>query len=106
VNTPPLWLQKTAAGWQLRLHIQPGARKTESMGEHGTALKIRINAPPVDGKANQELLDWLRHQLKIPARSMVLIAGQTSRQKVIALMDERLTSEQIVNLLLQPAAPG
>ncbi len=99
MNTPPLWLQKTATGWQLRLHIQPGARKTESMGEHGNALKIRINAPPVDGKANEELLDWLRRQLKIPARSLVLVAGQTSRQKTVAIETDQLTQASIEQAL-------
>lgn len=96
----PAWLTKTTHGWQLRLHIQPGARQCGCVGEHGDALKIKISAPPADGRANQELLDWLRRQLKVPARSIVLAAGQSSRQKMVLIQTEHLTQEQIVSGLI------
>lgn len=54
-----LWLRQDAGTQKLTLHIQPGAKKTEVAGEHGEALKIRLAAPPVEGKANQKLIAWL-----------------------------------------------
>ena len=99
----PAWLSKTTQGWQLRLHIQPGARQCGCVGEYGVALKIKISAPPADGKANQALLDWLRHQLKLPARSIALVSGQSSRQKVVLVLTssgESLTQDQIISRLL------
>ncbi|MGL6070764.1 DUF167 domain-containing protein, partial [Craterilacuibacter sp.] len=50
------WLSQHAHGVRLTLHVQPGAKKTQCAGEHGEALKIRLAAPPVDGKANHALI--------------------------------------------------
>ena len=65
----------------LALHIQPGARQTEFAGEYGAALKIRLAAPPVDGKANACLLDFLALALNMPKRQLELVSGQSSRSK-------------------------
>ena len=53
------WLHGDGTAVVLTLHIQPGARKTEICGLHGEALKIRLAAPPVDGKANDCLIAFL-----------------------------------------------
>lgn len=79
----PSWLQARAASVTLTLHIQPGAKKTEVVGLHGDALKIRLAAPPVDGKANAALMDFLADRLGIPRSAVHLKSGQTSRRKVI-----------------------
>lgn len=85
-----LWLRAHQQGMALTLHIQPGAKKTEIVGLHGDALKIRLAAPPVDGKANEALLGFLSARLGIPRASLSLKSGQTSRRKVVVanLMDE------------------
>ena len=67
----------------LTLHIQPGAKKTECAGLHGEALKIRLAAPPVDGKANEALLRFVAERLKLPKSAVILKSGQTSRHKVV-----------------------
>jgi uncharacterized protein (TIGR00251 family) len=69
----------------LTLHIQPGARKTECAGLYGDALKIRLAAPPVDGKANAALLAFIAERLGCPRAAVVLKSGQTSRRKVVAV---------------------
>lgn len=69
----------------LSLHIQPGAKKTEVMGLHGEALKLRLAAPPVDGKANAALLRFVAEILDLPKADVELKSGQTSRQKVVAV---------------------
>ena len=78
------WLRATGEGsYSLTLHIQPGARKTEIAGRHGDALKIRLAAPPVDGKANEALLRFVAETLHLPKSSVCLKSGQTSRRKVL-----------------------
>jgi uncharacterized protein (TIGR00251 family) len=82
----PVWLRvdPKAGGVVLSLHIQPGAKKTEVVGPHGDALKIRLAAPPVDGKANAALLAFLVQKLGAGATvkpTVELVSGQTSRAK-------------------------
>ena len=67
----------------LTLHVQPGAKRTEVAGRHGAALKIRLAAPPVDGKANAELLRYLAFAFGVPLRNVTLVRGDASRQKVV-----------------------
>ena len=78
------WLRIAADGRiTLTLHIQPGAKKTEFAGLHGDALKIRLAAPPVDGKANDALIKFVAETLKLPKSAVNLKSGQTSRRKVL-----------------------
>jgi hypothetical protein len=80
------WLRVAADGRiTLTLHIQPGAKKTEFAGLHGDALKIRLAAPPVDGKANEALLRFLADALSLPKSAVSLKSGQTSRRKVLEI---------------------
>ena len=67
----------------LTLHIQPGAKITGIAGLHGDALKIRLAAPPVDGKANDALIRFIADTLKLPKAAVNLKSGQTSRRKVL-----------------------
>lgn len=69
----------------LTLHIQPGARKTEVAGLHGEALKIRLAAPPVDGKANAALLAFLAKVCGVSRSAVVLVSGETSRSKRVRI---------------------
>lgn len=76
------WLNRAADGSViLTLHIQPGAKKTEITGLHGEALKIRLAAPPVDGKANAALIAFLAKTCGVPKSSVELVSGDTSRAK-------------------------
>lgn len=77
------WLRASAEGVTLTLHIQPGAKKTEIAGVHGDALKIRLAAPPVDGKANAALIAFVADRLGVPKSVVELKSGQTSRRKVL-----------------------
>lgn len=76
-----MWLRADGDGVLLTLHIQPGAKKTEVVGLHGEALKIRLAAPPVDGKANAALLAFVADRLGVPRSAVELVGGQTSRAK-------------------------
>jgi uncharacterized protein (TIGR00251 family) len=75
------WLVADGEGVTLRLHIQPGAKKTEVVGLHGEALKIRLAAPPVNGKANARLIAFLADRLGVARAAISLLSGESSRAK-------------------------
>ena len=79
------WLLADDKGVTLRLHIQPGAKKTAVTGLHGEALKIRLAAPPVDGKANACLIAFLADTLGIAKAAVRLVSGETSRAKRVRI---------------------
>lgn len=82
-----IWWRLAADGRiTLTLHIQPGAKKTEVAGLHGEALKIRLAAPPVDGKANEALLKFVAESLRLPKSAVSLKSGQSSRHKVLEIV--------------------
>ena len=67
----------------IKVRVQPRAPRTEIVGEHAGAIKMRIAAPPVDGKANEECRRYLAKLLKVGATSVEIISGDSSRDKVI-----------------------
>jgi uncharacterized protein len=73
----------------LTLHVQPGAKHTEVAGVHGDALKIRLAAPPVDGKANAALLAFLAGAFAVPLRAVTLVRGETARRKTVRIAAPR-----------------
>lgn len=79
------WLNCKDSVIRLTLHVQPGAKKTELAGEHGGALKLRLAAPPVEGKANTVLLAWLAERFDVPKRDVVLVSGDKSRHKIVEI---------------------
>lgn len=79
------WLRVDAAGVTLTVHIQPGAKKTEVVGLHGEALKIRLHALPVEGKANAHLLAFLAKRLAVPKAAVTLVSGESSRAKRVSV---------------------
>ncbi len=81
------WLREDGDGVVLSLHIQPGAKRSETAGLHGEALKIRLAAPPVDGRANDALIAFLAKALGVPKASVSLVAGQSSRAKRVRVAD-------------------
>lgn len=67
----------------LNLYIQPGAKCTQVVGLHGEALKIKLASPPMDGRANAALLQFIATQLNTPLRQIKLLRGEKSRHKTI-----------------------
>lgn len=83
----PPWLASAGADVVLSLHIQPGAKKTEVVGLHGDALKVRLAAPPVDGKANEALIAFIADTLGVAKARVSLVSGMTSRAKRLRVGD-------------------
>jgi uncharacterized protein (TIGR00251 family) len=77
----------------LRLRIVPNARRSEVVGEYGEAIKIKVQAPAVEGKANEALRAFLAERLQLAPRSIELVAGEKSRGKTVAISG--LTAEEI-----------
>jgi uncharacterized protein (TIGR00251 family) len=70
---------------KLPIHATPGARRTEAAGAHGQALRVRLAAPPADGKANAALIAWAAAALGVPRSQVELLHGASGRQKVLGV---------------------
>ena len=70
---------------KLPIHATPGAKRTEAAGAHGDALRVRLGAPPVDGKANQALLAWAAQAFGLAKSRVELLHGAAGRQKVLGV---------------------
>lgn len=81
------WFSYNAGGRRLtlNLHVQPGARRSEIVGLHGSALKIKIAAPAVDNKANAALTEFLSETLGIPKSAVAISRGAAGRRKVVEI---------------------
>ncbi len=75
----------TATGVRFSVAVQPRASQTQTAGEHGGAVKIRVAAPPVEGAANEELCRYLAKLLRVPASAVRVVNGQNGRRKVIEI---------------------
>ena len=73
------------AGTRLRLRVVPGARRSEIVGRHGEAWKVRVTAPPERGAANDAVLELLAEALGVSARDVRLVSGHGSRDKMVEL---------------------
>lgn len=69
----------------LYLYVQPSAKRSEIMGLHGDALKIRLASPPIDGRANRALLKYIAMLFDVPLHQVILKQGKNSRYKVVAV---------------------
>lgn len=74
----------------LTLHIQPGARTTRVVGLHGDALKIQVQAAPVEGQANAALVKFLAKTFQVPTGRVVLKQGSLGRHKVVEIFASRI----------------
>lgn len=77
----PAWLRRYDDGLQLLLHVQPGAARDEAAGLHGGRLRVRISAPPTEGRANRQLQEWLAAEFGVTKSKVELLSGAGSRRK-------------------------
>lgn len=90
------WYRRNGDILTLTLHVQPGAKRTEVAGLHGEALKIRLAAPPVEGRANEALLRYVADTFAVPLRQVELKQGGQSRHKVVAIAGSKLDPESLL----------
>jgi uncharacterized protein (TIGR00251 family) len=92
-------------GILVAVHVQPGAGSTELVGRHGAALKVRVAAPPSDGRANEAVAQLLAKAFGLAPGDVELTSGQTSRQKRFRLGDlDRVAAEKLVEQALERSA--
>lgn len=70
-------------GVRFAIHVQPRSRRPGIDGVHGDALRVRVQAPPVEGAANEAVVAVLAEALGVPARAVHIAAGQSGRQKLV-----------------------
>jgi uncharacterized protein (TIGR00251 family) len=69
----------------LRLRVVPNARRSEVVGLHGEAIKIKVQAPAIERRANDALCSFLAERLDLPARAVEIVGGEKSRDKLVAV---------------------
>lgn len=90
------WYRRDGDDITLNLHIQPGAKRNEVAGLHGTSLKIRLAAPPVECRANEALHKFIAELFDVPLRQVILQRGEKSRHKVILVQCSCVAPESII----------
>ena len=90
------WYRRNGDVITLTLHVQPGAKRSEIAGLHGEALKIRLAAPPVEGRANEALLKFIAGLFGVPLRQVELRQGGQSRHKVVAVTGSSVEPESVL----------
>lgn len=97
------FLRQAPQGILLRVHVATRAAKNEIVGRYGQALKIRLQAPPVEGAANAALVQFLANLLDVSARRVELLSGHSARDKTLLIRGlDRSTVEKRLEDLLQP----
>ncbi|MFW1677313.1 DUF167 domain-containing protein [Pontibacter sp. JAM-7] len=79
------WCTWQGADLLLQCHLQPNASRDEFCGLHGDSLKIRIKAPPVDGKANTHLVKYLAKQFGVAKNAVTIVKGELTREKRVKI---------------------
>ena len=91
------WIRETSKGVVLPVRAVPRASKNEIQGVHGDALKVRLQAPPVEGKANAALIRFLSDVLDIPRSQLSIASGETGRNKAVLITG--ISKAEMVSLL-------
>lgn len=98
------WFRMSGATVFLNLHAQPGARLgrdgTMIQGLHGDALKVRVAAPPIDGRANEEIMRFLAEKFDVPLTSVSLLGGASTRLKKFQIVGSRIRAESLLNTVV------
>lgn len=97
-------VQDSKTGAVLLVHVQPKASRTECVGIHGDALKIRVAARPLDGAANDELIRFIAGRCDVPQASVVIQAGAGGRRKRLCV--KGVTAAAVWTRVMPTAAIG
>jgi uncharacterized protein (TIGR00251 family) len=78
------------------VRVQPRASRSEVVGTYGDALKVRLSAPPVDGAANTQLVEFLAHIFAVGRRDVRILSGESSRSKIVEI--EGITERTVLDV--------
>ena len=93
----PEWYRSSGDCITLTLHVQPGAKQTTVAGLHGDALKIRLSAPPIEGRANEALLRFIADFFEVPLRNVELKQGEQSRHKRVEVRGSLINPDSLLD---------
>lgn len=96
------WCSATGTGLRLALQISPNAKRTEVIGEAEGVLKIKLQAPPVDGKANETLIRYIAEVFDVPKSAVTITHGLTSKKKLIEVRSPEITVDEAMRRFLAP----
>jgi uncharacterized protein (TIGR00251 family) len=96
-STSPPFLRTSKAGVILEVVVAPRAKRSKFVGFHGGYPKIALAAPPIEGRANEELVSFLKGLLDIPARDIEMVRGDASRRKAVLLRG--ISTEKVLQVL-------
>jgi uncharacterized protein (TIGR00251 family) len=91
------WYRQGTDSFTLNLHVQPGAKQTTVAGLHGGALKIRLAAQPIEGRANEALLRFLAKFFEVPLRNVTLKQGEQSRHKRVEVCGSTIEPDSLLS---------
>ena len=91
------WYRSTGTSIILTLHVQPGVKQTSIAGLHGDALKIRLAAPPIEGRANEALLRFIADFFRVTLREVELKQGVQSRHKRVEVRGSTINPESLLD---------
>ena len=69
----------------IKIKVEPRSSKTGIVGPYGNALKVKLTSPPVEGKANKELIEVLARELKVKKKDIEIVSGRSSKNKVVRI---------------------
>jgi uncharacterized protein (TIGR00251 family) len=95
------WCGACDKGIRLTIHVVPNARKSEVVGPLDDSLKIRLQARPIEGKANAALIRYLSESLNVPRTAVLVTHGLSSKHKLIEVQTAELTVADVKALLWQ-----
>ena len=91
------WYRRdSGGGLVIAVHAQPGAKRTELVGMHGAALKIRVAAPALEDRANEALLECLAECFAVPRRSVRMLSGARSREKRFEIVGSTVDPDSLL----------
>ena len=90
------WYQIGREGVTIHVQAQPGAKRTEVAGLYGDCIKVRLAAPPVDGKANECLIAFVAERLGVRRNQVVIARGHGSRRKTVVAQGLDLRPETLL----------
>lgn len=96
------WCSALPGGVRLAVQVTPNAKKTEVVGVLDGALKVKLQAQPIEGKANEALVRWLAGVLSVPRGAVAITHGLTSKRKLIEVKSGELTVDAVEKLMLAP----
>lgn len=93
------WCSAIAGGVRIAVQITPNAKKTEVIGVLDDALKLKLQAQPIEGRANEALVKFLASSLSVPKSAVTITHGHTNKRKLVEVSGN-LTPEEVGKVLL------